>query len=69
MIDADAEFEKVTDLIQKVENKKGCLDNLVHDLKIEEASVINKGGSSYQVSYLVGALGNEEAIKRIEGMV
>jgi tRNA A37 threonylcarbamoyladenosine synthetase subunit TsaC/SUA5/YrdC len=69
MDDMIAEFKKATDLIEKVEKKKGCLDSLVHELKVEEASAINKGGVSSQLGYLVETLGNKEAIKRIEELV
>ncbi len=46
------------------------IDDLVHDLKSGEASNINNGGLSSQLSYILEALGPEEAanaIRKIAG--
>ena len=59
--------EHVQELIKKIEGiGDGLLDDIVHDLKSSEASVINNEGARAQVDYIIETLGPEQGVAEIE---
>ena len=68
MKDQAAQFlARIFDLVSLATAKgEGCLDELVHDLKTQEASNINNSGVQDQVTYIIESNGLENAIIQIE---
>jgi hypothetical protein len=67
---AEEEIDQVIAKLVTLAGKgESPLDDVVHDIKSEEASSINNGGPDGQVRYLVEQLGEEEALKQVRALM
>ena len=59
--------DSIKDLITRCHDTD--LDDIVHDLKSQEASDINNGGAKAQIDYIIQVYGEETGIKIIEDAI
>ncbi len=61
-------LKRVLERIGELHNSlsERSLDELVHELKSQEASGINNGGRGEQVAYLLEVLGEQELLRQLE---
>ena len=62
---------QIKDLITRCQETEAsiALDDIVHDLKSQEASAINNGGVKAQIDYIIQVYGEEAGIKKIEDTI
>jgi len=60
--------DSIKDLITRCQETEAsiALDDIVHDLKSQEASDINNGGAKAQIDYIIQVYGEEAGIKKIK---
>jgi hypothetical protein len=61
--------QKLDILTVRAKAQEGCLDDVVHDLKAQEASNINNSGTDAQILYMISSIGVNQTITDLEDIL